>query len=87
MDDPKLAGRELQEWISKIESYIMTKVTFSQPNNKWKIIYLVKKTQNYQLGYLSRNNSLGRGIAKKDLAYNESQTEYFSNVRYVAKWE
>lgn len=67
-----------------IESYvIMTEVT-SQPNNKCKIIYLVKK-KNHQLGYLSRNNSLGRGIAKKDVAYNESQTEYFSNVRYVAK--
>lgn len=65
----------------------MTKVTSSQPSNKFKIMHLVKnktKKKN-QLGYLSMNNSLGRGLAKEYLAYNESQTEYFSNVRYAAK--
>lgn len=60
----------------------MAKVTFSQPNKKCKIIYLVKK-KNHQLTYLYRNNSLRKGIAKKDRAYNESQTEYFSNVRML----
>lgn len=60
----------------------MTKATSSQPNNKCKIIYLVKKKPT-NLGYLSRNNSLGRGIAKKDLAYSGSQIEYFSNVRML----
>lgn len=65
----------------------MTKVTSSQPSNKFKIMHLVKnkKKKKTQLGYLSMNNSLGRGLAKEYLAYNESQTEYFSNVRYAAK--
>lgn len=66
----------------------MTKVTSSQPSNKFKIMHLVKNKKQQkkkQLGYLSMNNSLGRGLAKEYLAYNESQTEYFSNVRYAAK--
>lgn len=71
---------------NRIESYvIMTKVTSSQPSNMFKIIHLVKKPKKTQLGYPSMNNSLGRGLAKEDLVYNESQTEYFSNVRYAAK--